>query len=124
MIVEYAEHGNLRDFLRQHRPNPATAGYERPNGEAAPMTEKQLVSFARQVAKGMEYLGSKKCIHRDLAARNVLVADGFVLKIADFGLARDVHSNDYYRKVSCSNIAFCISGVTFHYDMEVNISWP
>ena len=30
----------------------------------------------------MEYLGSKKCIHRDLAARNVLVAEGFIMKIA------------------------------------------
>lgn len=39
-----------------------------------------------------------QCIHRDLAARNVLVSDDCVLKIADFGLAKDVHSNDYYRK--------------------------
>lgn len=96
VIVEFAEHGNLRDFLRKHRP---ASGYERANGEKPPLTEKQLVSFSRQIAKGMEYLGSKKCIHRDLAARNVLVADGYVLKIADFGLARDVHSNDYYRKM-------------------------
>ena len=96
VIVEFAEHGNLRDFLRKHRP---ASGYERPNGEVPPLTEKQLVSFSRQIAKGMEYLGSKKCIHRDLAARNVLVAEGFIMKIADFGLARDVHSNDYYRKM-------------------------
>ena len=39
------------------------------------------------------------CLTRDLAARNVLVAEGLVLKIADFGLARDIHSNDYYRKM-------------------------
>ena len=96
VIVEFAEHGNLRDFLRKHRP---ASGYERANGEVPPLTEKQLVSFSRQIAKGMEYLGSKKCIHRDLAARNVLVAEGYIMKIADFGLARDVHSNDYYRKM-------------------------
>ncbi|XP_028942943.1 fibroblast growth factor receptor 1-A-like, partial [Antrostomus carolinensis] len=47
---------------------------------------------------GMEYLASKKCIHRDLAARNVLVTEDNVMKIADFGLARDIHHIDYYKK--------------------------
>lgn len=28
----------------------------------------------------------------------MLVSDDYVLKIADFGLARDIHCNDYYRK--------------------------
>lgn len=46
----------------------------------------------------MEFLGAKKCIHRDLAARNCLVASGLVIKIGDFGLSRDVHKDDYYRK--------------------------
>ncbi len=42
-----------------------------------------------------------QCIHRDLAARNVLVAEDMVLKIADFGLTRNIPpNNDYYKKTT------------------------
>lgn len=41
-----------------------------------------------------------QCIHRDLAARNVLVTDDYVLKIADFGLTRNLRHVDYYRKTT------------------------
>ncbi|XP_046749784.1 fibroblast growth factor receptor homolog 1-like isoform X2 [Diprion similis] len=101
VVVEFAPHGNLRDFLREHRPS---SGYEPTIGQEMKqrktLTQKDLVSFAYQVARGMEYLASRRCIHRDLAARNVLVSDEYVLKIADFGLARDIHCHDYYRKTT------------------------
>ena len=47
----------------------------------------------------MEFLHSRKCVHRDLAARNVLVGQEGVVKIADFGMARDLSDCDYYKKV-------------------------
>ncbi|KGL91482.1 Receptor-type tyrosine-protein kinase FLT3, partial [Charadrius vociferus] len=60
------------------------------------LTFEDLLCFSYQVAKGMEFLESKSCIHRDLAARNILVTHGKVVKICDFGLARDVVSDSNY----------------------------
>uniref|UniRef100_A0A8D3DS75 receptor protein-tyrosine kinase n=1 Tax=Scophthalmus maximus TaxID=52904 RepID=A0A8D3DS75_SCOMX len=100
VVVEYASQGNLREFLRARRP----AGLEYwSDTRLTPLDSleiRELVSAAYQVARGMAYLASKKCIHRDLAARNVLVTEDNVMKIADFGLARDVHHIDYYKKTT------------------------
>ncbi|XP_064297165.1 receptor-type tyrosine-protein kinase FLT3 [Phalacrocorax carbo] len=60
------------------------------------LTFEDLLCFSYQVAKGMEFLESKSCIHRDLAARNILVTQGKVVKICDFGLARDVVNDSNY----------------------------
>uniref|UniRef100_G3RGH8 Fibroblast growth factor receptor n=1 Tax=Gorilla gorilla gorilla TaxID=9595 RepID=G3RGH8_GORGO len=100
VLVEYAAKGNLREFLRARRPPGLDYSFNTCRPPEERLTFKDLVSFAYQVAQGMEYLASQKCIHRDLAARNVLVTEDNVMKIADFGLARDVHNLDYYKKTT------------------------
>ncbi|XP_062909672.1 fibroblast growth factor receptor 4-like [Mobula hypostoma] len=100
VIVEYATKGNLREYLRARRPPGMDYNFHVTKVPEEQLTFKDLVSSAYQVARGMEYLASKKCIHRDLAARNVLVTEDNVMKIADFGLARGVNNIDYYKKTT------------------------
>nr|XP_045250489.1 fibroblast growth factor receptor 4 isoform X1 [Macaca fascicularis] len=100
VIVECAAKGNLREFLRARRPPGPDLSPDGPQSSEGPLSFPVLVSCAYQVARGMQYLESRKCIHRDLAARNVLVTEDNVMKIADFGLARGIHHIDYYKKTS------------------------
>ncbi|XP_034653781.1 ALK tyrosine kinase receptor [Drosophila subobscura] len=92
IVLELLAGGDLQKFLRENRNTP-----ERPSL----LTMKDLLFCALDVAKGCRYMESKRFIHRDIAARNCLLSSkgpGRVVKIADFGMSRDIYRSDYYRK--------------------------
>ncbi|SPP79794.1 blast:Platelet-derived growth factor receptor alpha [Drosophila guanche] len=74
------------------------SNYKTDSTEAMTVTTTDLVSWAFQVARGMDYLSSKKVLHGDLAARNILLCEDNVVKICDFGLARSMYRGDNYKK--------------------------
>uniref|UniRef100_A0A8C9TXF6 Proto-oncogene tyrosine-protein kinase receptor Ret n=1 Tax=Scleropages formosus TaxID=113540 RepID=A0A8C9TXF6_SCLFO len=112
LIVEYAKYGSLRNFLRESRKiGPSYMGNDSnrnssylENPDERVLTMGDLISFAWQISRGMQYLAEMKLVHRDLAARNVLVAEGRKMKISDFGLSRDVYEEDSYVKRSKGRI--------------------
>lgn len=58
VIVEFAPHGNLRQFLRERRPSEYQHSRQSYSGPS--LSVRDFVSFAFQIARGMEYLGTRK----------------------------------------------------------------
>ncbi|XP_042904175.1 proto-oncogene tyrosine-protein kinase ROS isoform X2 [Parasteatoda tepidariorum] len=93
IILELMEGGDLLSYLRSNRPMIV---------QNSNLTLDDLLIISIDVAKGCKYLEDLHFVHRDLAARNCLVSsydrEHRIVKIGDFGLARDIYKNDYYRK--------------------------
>lgn len=98
IVMELMEGGDLLSYLRNNRPTA---------DQSSSLKLLDLVSMCVDVASGCRYLEEMHFVHRDIAARNCLVKNltlgessepGRVVKIGDFGLARDIYKNDYYRK--------------------------
>jgi serine/threonine protein kinase len=75
-ILEYADGGNLRDFIVTSPP------------------ESKFLDVLTGILSALEYLHKdKKIIHRDLSPENILMfveGDNWIPKIADFGIAKKV----------------------------------
>ncbi|XP_066998855.2 platelet-derived growth factor receptor alpha [Anabrus simplex] len=67
-------------------------------GKVRPITTQDLICWSFQIARGMEYLVSRKVMHGDLAARNILLAEDNIVKICDFGLAKSIYKSENYKK--------------------------
>ncbi|KAK0161869.1 hypothetical protein PV327_008274 [Microctonus hyperodae] len=94
LVLELMEAGDLLSYLRASRPLPST--------DPRALRLQDLLAMCEDVARGCRYLEGLHFVHRDLACRNCLVSarnrENRVVKIGDFGLARDIYKNDYYRK--------------------------
>lgn len=61
-----------------------------------PITTTDLLFWSYQTANGMQFLASRKVLHGDLAIRNIMLCDGNVVKIRDFGLAGTMYKTGFF----------------------------
>ncbi|KAL8162893.1 hypothetical protein V2J09_014382 [Rumex salicifolius] len=87
LVYEYMPQGTLAQHLFEWR----ELGF-------SPLTWKQRVTIALDVARGVEYLHSlaqSSFIHRDLKPTNILLGDDMRAKVADFGLVKNAPDGKY-----------------------------
>ncbi|XP_050372921.1 receptor-like kinase TMK4 [Argentina anserina] len=87
LVYEYMPQGTLTQHLFDWRETGVT-----------PLTWKQRVTVALDVARGVEYLHSlaqQSFIHRDLKPSNILLGDDMRAKVADFGLVKNAPDGKY-----------------------------
>eukprot|EP00118_Oscarella_pearsei_P002752 m.11467 g.11467 ORF g.11467 m.11467 type:complete len:465 (+) comp23382_c0_seq2:180-1574(+) len=108
MIFRIEDSVDVRSYLRTaaacHEPFGDTSFFSRQSANFSPITSSlfsdllianDLLAISHQVAQGMEYLSGEGFIHRDIATRNCYISDGVHIKIANFGISLDDHSDDY-----------------------------
>ena len=75
MVMEYCEGGSLRKFMKQN----------------APVNNiRTVISLLKDMTEGLRALRAQNLIHRDLKPENVLIDQHGTLKLADFGMARQL----------------------------------
>ncbi|XP_033620894.1 leukocyte tyrosine kinase receptor isoform X2 [Fukomys damarensis] len=92
ILLELMSGGDMRTFLMDCRPHL---------GKPSPLAMQDLLQLAQDIAQGCHYLEENHFIHRDIAARNCLLSctgPGRVAKIGDFGMAREIYQDSYYRR--------------------------
>lgn len=92
IVMEYMENGDLHQYLEAYEEVVLDSTVY-----PGQIPVSLLVSMSAQIANGMKYLASHNYVHRDLATRNCLVGEDMTVKIADFGMSRNLYGQSYYK---------------------------
>ncbi|KAA6389913.1 MAG: putative serine threonine-protein kinase nek2 [Streblomastix strix] len=84
IVLEYCSKGDLRKYINNLKETRT---------EITPMLAYEIVG---QIASSLYQLHSNGILHSDLKPENVLLVEGFKVKLADFGLARQLQEVQEY----------------------------
>ncbi|XP_072041655.1 uncharacterized protein [Amphiura filiformis] len=78
LIMELCTGGSLRSYLDERQ------------GKRLPLD--QFCDLAKQAALPLKYLREMGIVHKDVKSLNYLIADGDILKLTDFGIAKNLEN--------------------------------
>lgn len=78
IVMEYVEGQTLKSLIKRR----------------GSLTLLEVIDIMTQLTSGIEHAHEKGIIHRDIKPQNVLILDDGLVKIADFGIAQALNSNE------------------------------
>ena len=108
LLLEFCDWGDLKKVLCVNR-KLIERNFSNQDSKKSGFNTRLLITWAFHIAKGMEYLATKRIMHGDLAARNILITcedrqgEKLVAKVCDFGLSKKI-TKTYYRKIERNTV--------------------
>ncbi|KDO19953.1 TKL protein kinase [Saprolegnia parasitica CBS 223.65] len=109
LVLEYIDGGNLRQYLDKKRKGEATE------------VEYSTLDIAWVIANALADLHRNGFMHRDLKSRNVLLSSTNYIKVADFGLTREIDPNMTVGAGTCAWTAPEVFGESGSYNYAADI---
>lgn len=114
LVLEHTDLGDLKEFLvarvdqmanistlngiTQHsNANQTSAATQQPLQNCPQLKCQHLLSFAQQIARGMDAIYRARYIHRDLAARNCVITSDLTVKVSYPANLKDKYAREYYK---------------------------
>lgn len=106
LVLEHTDLGDLKEFLSSHVDqmanlssiNGITEKFSANATSTKPTIKlQQLLSFAHQIARGMEAIYRARYIHRDLAARNCVITSDLIVKVSYPANIKEKYAREYYK---------------------------
>ena len=111
IFMEYCEGSDLRklinDFRSHNHPIP-----------------KYIVNYIiKEITNGIKEIHDKNLIHRDLKPDNILITNDFQIKIADFGISKQLTSVSQYAKTETGTLIYMAPEIISndHYNNKVDL---
>ena len=105
ILLEYAQNGNLYDIIQKN------------NG----LDELKAFEYFIQIVNAVYFLHQNNIIHRDIKPENILIGENDVLKLCDFGWAKELNVNK--RATFCGTMEYMAPEIVGSemYDFSVDI---
>ena len=84
--------------------------------EKGVLPEKQASRYTKHVLQGLKYLHSNNILHGDIKCANMLIAEGDIIKICDFGTSKQLNM---LQTTTCSNMTKTLTGTMYYMAPEM-----